>query len=244
MIIHVISLFPGMVTGPLSESMGRIAQDKGLLELKPVDLRAFCPGRHAVADDAPYGGGGGMVMKAEPVLAAIRSCKQSSPSARVVYLSPAGRRLDHASVLALSKLDSLVLLCGHYEGVDQRALDLAVDEEISIGDYVLTGGETAAVVLVDAVMRQIPGVLGDPQSAVQDSFFGGLLDFPHYTRPETVEGLKVPEVLLSGDHRKIAQWRRRQALRVTRERRPDLLEDAGLTVEDRRFLGDKEGKQR
>ncbi len=231
---RVITLFPEMIEAVLSASVIGRARERGVFSLEAVQLRDYCQDKHRQADDAPFGGGGGMVMKAEPVLKALRAAKEGG--LRAIYLSPQGRPLTHAKVMELAKLEGLVLLCGHYEGVDQRALDSGVDEELSIGDYVLTGGELAACVLIDAVARQLPGALGDESSASNDSFYGGLLDFPHYTRPASLPEGEVPAVLLSGDHQAVAKWRRQQALLATRNKRPDLLERAALSNEDMEFL--------
>jgi len=196
------------------------AQEKGLVELESVDLRAWSTGKHRTTDDAPYGGGPGMVMKVEPIDLALAELRQ--PGSRVVLLSPQGPTLCHASAVRLAKESHLIFLCGHYEGVDQRVVDHLVDEEISIGDYVLTSGVLPALVVTDAVVRLIPGVLGDERSAVQDSFVNGGLDHPHYTRPESYRGWAVPEVLLSGNHGAIERWRAEKAAEATRDRRPDL----------------------
>jgi tRNA (guanine37-N1)-methyltransferase len=183
-----------------------------------------------------------MVIKAEPVLKAVQACRVKLPGARVIFLGPQGSRLDHQKVMELSSLPAMILLCGHYEGIDQRALDAAVDEEISIGDYVLSGGEYAAAVLIDCVVRQLPGALGDENSAINDSFFGGILDYPHFTRPAELAEGKVPEVLLSGNHQEIQRWRREQALAVTLKKRPDLLDEATLDEADRAYLQAKRGQ--
>ena len=228
----VVTLFPEMVEAPLSASMVGRARQKGLVELKVLDLRDYCEGRHRVADDAPFGGGGGMVLKAEPIVRAVEAAKAEHPEARVVFLGPQGSRLDHPKVMEALRHEAYILICGHYEGVDQRALDTVVDEEISIGDYVLSGGEYAACVFIDALCRQLPGVLGDGASAPNDSFYHGLLDFPHYTRPAELPQGKVPEVLLSGNHEEVARWRRQQALLATLKKRPDLLDRAALSQED------------
>jgi tRNA (guanine37-N1)-methyltransferase len=233
---QVITLFPGILQGALSESILGAAQERGLFSAELVQLRDFCHDKHHQADDQPYGGGGGMVFKPEPVFAAVAACKAKDPLARVIYLSPQGPPLNQAKVLELAALPGLILLCGHYEGVDQRALDAVVDEELSIGDYVLTGGELAAAVVIDAVARQVPGVLGNQASAQADSFADGLLDFPHYTRPASYAGREVPAVLLGGDHAEVARWRRQQALRATYLKRPDLLAETQLSVEDIRLL--------
>ena len=232
----VITLFPEMVAAPLSQSMIGKAREKGIVEVEVKDLRDFCEGKHRVADDAPFGGGGGMLLKAEPLIRAVKACKEASPGAKVIYLGPQGTTLSHAKVMECAGEKSFILICGHYEGVDQRALDSLVDEEISIGDYVLTGGELAACVFIDAVTRQLPGALGDENSAKNDSFFNGLLDTPHYTRPASLPEGDVPAVLMSGNHEEVARWRREQALLATLKRRPDLLETAPLTDQDREFL--------
>lgn len=233
----VITLFPEMVEGPLRQSVVGKALERGIASLTCSQLRDHCLDKHRNVDDKPFGGGGGMVIKAEPVVAAIKQAKQASPGAKVIYLSPQGPRLEQAKVNALAKAgQDLILLCGHYEGIDQRALDAVVDEELSIGDYVLTGGELAACVLIDVVIRQLPGALGDESSAANDSFYQGLLDFPHYTRPESSELGQVPEVLLSGHHALVQRWRRQEALAATLKKRPDLLDSAPLTREDRETL--------
>lgn len=220
--VDILSLFPGYFSGPFDESMIKRARDKGVLDIGLTDIRDFTEGRHRTVDDRPYGGGPGMVMMAEPVVKAVRSVK--SEKSHVVHLSPQGRLLDAAKCRELATKEHLVLLCGHYEGIDERALISEVDEEISIGDYVLTNGCLAAIVLVDAVARFVPGVLGHEDAASEDSFEGGLFDCPHYTRPEVFEGQKVPEVLLGGNHKKITEWRREAALEKTRRIRPDLTE--------------------
>ena len=218
---ELLSLFPEFFRGPLGETILKRAIEQGLIEVGLIDLREFAENKHNKVDDRPYGGGPGMVLMPGPVTRAIRSVRR--PDSRVVYLTPQGTPLTALRAAQLAREPHLVLLCGHYEGVDQRALDLEVDEEISIGDYVLTNGCLAALVLLDAVARFVPGVLGDEESAEQDSFQDGLLDCPHFTRPEWFEGHQVPQVLLSGHHRRIAEWRRQEALEKTRRVRPDLL---------------------
>lgn len=220
-LIDILSLFPGYFTGPFDESIIKRAREKGLVEIRLSDIRSFTDNRYRKVDDRPYGGGPGMVMMPQPVTAAIRQVKTAE--SRVIYLSPQGKVLTAAKSRELAEAKHLILLCGHYEGIDQRVLDLEVDEEISIGDYVLTNGCLAAIVLVDSVLRFIPGVLGHALAADEDSFENGILDCPHYTRPEVFEGLSVPTVLLSGNHQEIAKWRREQALKKTGEARPDLL---------------------
>jgi tRNA (guanine37-N1)-methyltransferase len=231
--IDILTLFPAICEGPLGESMLKRARDKGLLDIRIHNLRHWATGKHSVTDDAPYGGGQGMVMKCEPIFAAVEdiraaSAVESAPGiapARVIYLSPSGRRLDHAAAAGFAAAGGhVILLCGHYEGVDQRVRDHLVDEEVSIGDYVLTNGAIAAAVFVDAVARLIPGVLGDENSAAEDSFAHGMLEGPQYTRPVDFRGWRVPDVLLSGNHAQIAEWRASQALEKTRRVRPDLLE--------------------
>jgi len=220
--VDIITLFPEVVTIPLGASIMGRAQEKGALELQVHDLREHGRGKYRQVDDEPYGGGPGMVMRPEPIAAMLDQLK--SPQARVIFMSPQGKPFTQADAVRLSTEDHLVFLCGHYEGVDQRVVDTLVDEELSIGDYVLTNGAIAAVVVVDAIVRLLPGVLGDDQSAVEESFgSSGLLDHPHYTRPAEWNSLKVPDVLVSGDHAKVAKWRAEQALERTRKNRPDLL---------------------
>ena len=217
--IDILTLFPGMFKGPLSESMIKIAQTKGLLKIHIHNLRKWTSDRHRTADDKPFGGGAGMVMKIEPVYKAFKEL--AKPQARTILLTPQGKRFNQKIAKRLSKEESLVLVCGHYEGVDERIRSL-VDEEISIGDYVLTCGELPACVLVDAVARLIPNVLGDPACLDTETFEANLVEYPQYTRPRVFEGMKVPEVILSGDHKKIEAWRKKQSLKRTKEKRPDL----------------------
>jgi tRNA (guanine37-N1)-methyltransferase len=235
--IDVVTLFPRMFDGPLSESMLRVAQDKGLVEIRVVDLRDHAEGRHRVTDDYPFGGGGGMVLKPEPLFRAVEALR--TPDARVLLLCPQGRAFGQEAAARLAGAPHLVLLCGHYEGVDERVRTHLADEEISIGDYVLTGGELPALVVMDAVVRLVPGVLGDPEGAAKDSFVSGRLDYPQYTRPADFRGLGVPDVLLSGDHERIARWRRAEALRRTMDRRPDLLAAVPPTDEERKWLAER-----
>jgi len=237
MIIEVVTLFPAMVEQCASHSIIGRARESGALQLRVVDLRDYTHDRHRTADDAPYGGGAGMVMKVEPLDEAITDLRQKAGEpVRVILMSPQGRKLDQRLVEELAEEGHLVLICGHYEGVDERVREHLVDDEISIGDYVLTGGELPALVLVDAVARYIPGVLGKAESAEEESFRDGLLEYPQYTRPEEYRGWRVPEVLLSGHHAMIARWRRRESLRRTLERRPDLLASARLTRNDLQML--------
>jgi tRNA (guanine37-N1)-methyltransferase len=233
--IHVITLFPEMFGSPLGASIPKRAQDKGTLRIFLWNLRDFATGKHRETDDTPYGGGQGMVMKIEPIASALEAVCDSMAAPWRILLSPQGRRLDHAVTQRLARHDELVLVCGRYEGVDARVASF-VDEEVSIGDFVLSGGELPALVLIDALSRLVPGSLGNPASPADESFVDGLLEYPQYTRPEEFRGQRVPDVLLSGDHARIAAWRRQAALRQTRDRRPDLLESAKLTGEDHQIL--------
>lgn len=222
--IDVLSLFPGYFKGPFDESILKQAQKKGILEILHTDIREFAENKHRRVDDRPYGGGPGMVLMPDPVSKAIRHVK--SPDAKVIYMSPQGHPLTAKKCRELAECPHLVVLCGHYEGVDQRVLENEIDEEISIGDYVLTNGCIAAIVLVDAVARFIPGVIGHEDATKEESFeqgLQGIFDCPHYTRPEVFEGKQVPEVLLGGNHKKIAEWRRDAALKKTERIRPDLV---------------------
>jgi tRNA (guanine37-N1)-methyltransferase len=225
MLIDIVTLFPPICEGAFGESILKRAQEKGLATIRVHNLRDWTRDKHRTADDAPFGGGAGMVMKPEPIFEAIEALKAGSPAPEVLFMSPAGDRLGHdLAADYAARNPHLIILCGHYEGVDQRAIDTLVDREISIGDFVLTNGALAAAVFVDAVVRLIPGVLGDETSAETESFVHGQLDYPQYTRPAEFRGLKVPEILLSGHHGAIEQWRKDQALARTRTRRPDLLE--------------------
>jgi tRNA (guanine37-N1)-methyltransferase len=225
--IDILTLFPEVCRAPLSESMMKRAQESGALDLRIHNLRDWTTDKHHVVDDAPFGGGQGMVMKAEPIFAAVEELqsKIQNPKSKILLMSPTGRRLNQDIATDFSEESHLIIICGHYEGVDHRVIEHLVDAEISIGDYVLTNGAIAAVVFVDAVVRLLPGVLGHEQSAADDSFSGGLLEGPQYTRPSDFRGWKVPDVLLSGNHAQIAQWRKDQARQRTQENRPDLLGD-------------------
>lgn len=231
----VITLFPELVNSVIQSGIPRRAVEQGAVELHYWNPRDYSKDKYRTVDDRPYGGGPGMVMKADCLLDAVKDVKQQS-AGKVIYLSPQGKTLTQDAVKNFSQQESLTLLCGRYEGVDERVVDLVVDEEWSIGDYVLSGGELGAMVLIDAVSRLLPDVLGHEDSAEQDSFTEGLLDCPHYTRPENVESLSVPEVLKSGNHAKIAEWRRQQSLWRTQQRRPDLLHEKALSEEDKRLL--------
>lgn len=249
----VLTLFPSMFHGPLEESILKRAQESGRLSVALHNVRDYATDKHHVTDDAPYGGGGGMVMKPEPIFAAVEAIlPPPSPSRQpggereggagvpIILLSPQGRLFTQAIAAELSHHQRILLICGRYEGVDERVRQVLASDEISIGDYVLTGGELAAMVIIDAVTRLLPGVLGDPGAVFEDSHARGLLEGPHYTRPAVFRGWEVPEVLRSGDHAVVARWRREQALRRTFERRPDLLADllarADLTPQDQEFL--------
>ena len=233
----IVTIFPAMVDAPLHEGVLGRAIERGLLDVTVHDLRSFTEDRHHVVDDIAYGGGPGMVMKPEPFFRAVDAiaAERGAPSA-VIVTTPDGRRFDHAAAERLSRLPHVVILCGRYEGVDDRVRRELATDELSVGDYVLTGGELAALVVLDATARFIPGVVGDEESVARDSFARGLLDYPQFTRPAQFRGMDVPPVLLSGHHAEIERWRRREALRRTLERRPDLLEHADLTDEDRRVL--------
>lgn len=220
--IDVLTLFPAMFAGPLDESIIARARRAGLLDLKIHDLRTWTHDRHRTVDDKPFGGGPGMLLKPEPIFEAVEALAR--PETRVVLLSPAGRKFTQSVARELSSVPDLMLVCGHYEGFDERIRQALAHDELSIGDYVLTNGGLPAMVIVDAVTRLLPGVLGDDQSASEESFSSGLLEYPQYTRPAEFRGMKVPEVLLSGNHAEIAKWRAEQARLRTRERRPDLLE--------------------
>ena len=233
--ITILTIFPEMFT-PLHTSMLGRAERAGLLEIREVDIRAYSKNKHHNTDDAPFGGGAGMVMLAQPIVDAVRDVQGPDFRGKRIYLSPRGKTLTQKKAEELAREEELILLCGHYEGVDQRALDACVDEEISLGDYILTGGELAAMVLTDCVARFIPGVLGSAESPEEESFSDGLLEYPQYTRPREWEGRTVPEVLLSGDHARIREWRRRESLKATLRFRPDLLESAELSPRDRMIL--------
>ncbi|HEY3247041.1 MAG TPA: tRNA (guanosine(37)-N1)-methyltransferase TrmD [bacterium] len=235
--IDIVTIFPDAFT-PLGVSMLARAQERGLLAITVWDLRTFTTDRHRQVDDEPYGGGAGMVMKPEPFFAAVDAIRAGAPhtTPRVIVMSPQGERLTQIRVQQLAEEDHLVVLCGHYEGIDERVKEGLSAEELSIGDYVLTGGELPAMVLVDAVARLVPGVVGDAASVAVESFAGDLLDYPHYTRPAEFRGMKVPAVLLSGNHAAIRRWRQAQRLHRTMLRRPDLLNVDALSDEDRRML--------
>ncbi|MGZ3634652.1 MAG: tRNA (guanosine(37)-N1)-methyltransferase TrmD [Syntrophales bacterium] len=234
----ILSVFPEMFESPLNHSILKRAQEKGMAEIHLHNIRDYAEDKHRMTDDAPYGGGGGMVMKVEPIDKALASIVPSRDNALVVLLTPQGETFHQQMAEEMSRYSRIVLVCGHYEGVDERVRDHLVDREISIGDFILTGGELSAMVIVDAVTRLIPGVLGNNESASYDSFSTGLLEYPHYTRPGSYRDWQVPEVLLSGNHREIESWRRKESLKRTYLRRPDLLEIIDLSDEDGKTLED------
>ena len=242
MTVDILTVFPEMFESVFAASILGRAREQGLLDIRLTDIRPFSAARHKNTDDYPFGGGAGMVMTAQPIMDAMAAVSASLPDARRIYLGPRGKKLTTQLARELAREPSLILLCGHYEGVDQRALDACIDEEISIGDYILTGGELAAMVLTDCVARFIPGVLGSSESPEEESFSDGLLEYPQYTRPRDLNGRSVPEVLLNGDHAKIAAWRRRESLRATLRFRPDLLETADLSPADLKILKELENE--
>ena len=219
----IVSIFPGMFESPFGDSIIQRAREEGLLDLRVHDLRDYSLNKHRKVDDTPFGGGVGMVMNVEPIARVIAAIKKEVPETRTILLSPGGRPFDQEKAWEFSRLPSLTLICGRYEGIDERVRLHFVDEEISIGDYILTGGEIPAMVLVEAISRLVPGVLGDPESIVEESFAGDLLEYPQYTRPRDYQGFKVPEILVSGDHKKIRDWQKAEALKKTARVRPDLL---------------------
>jgi tRNA (guanine37-N1)-methyltransferase len=237
MLVETLSTFPDMYQSVMGTSIMRIAQEKGILQFEAHDLRNWTHDRHRTTDDEPYGGGQGLVMKCEPIFEAFDSISRESSDDRpyTVFLTPTGERLDEATVLDLAERPRLLFICGHYEGIDERAYGLA-DRCISLGDYVLTSGELASMVVIDAVVRKLPGVLGDEGSAIEESFYDGLLEYPQYTRPAVFRGDEVPAVLRSGDHAAVAAWRRQQSLLRTAQLRPDLLAQADLSSEEKAFL--------
>ena len=237
--IALVSLFPQMFEAVSDHGVTGRAVKQGLVEISHSNPRDFTTDRHRTVDDRPYGGGPGMLMKIDPLQQAIAAARdKAGEDAKVIYLSPQGKRLDHGKAVALSQEQALILVAGRYEGVDERLIEAEVDEELSIGDYVLSGGELAAMVVIDTVTRQLPGVLGHELSAQEDSYADGLLDCPHYTRPEEYQGKQVPDVLLSGNHDQIRRWRLKQALGRTQERRPDLLQGRPMTAEEEELLAE------
>ena len=236
MLFDIVTIFPNFFDSPLKDGVVRRAIEADILKVRTINLRDFTTDRHRTVDDRPFGGGEGMVMKPEPIYRALKVLKEEPPEARVILLSPRGKLLDQALAGELARFERLILICGRYEGVDERIREHCVDLELSVGDYVLSGGEIAALVLIEAVGRLIPGVLGCESSAENDSFSDGLLEFPQYTRPRIFKGWEVPEVLMSGDHARIARWRREQSLGLTYEQRPELLNRAGLDENDIKYL--------
>lgn len=234
--ISVLTLFPEMITQTLSHSMIGRAQENNIVTINPVNIRDYSESKHLQVDDYPYGGGAGMVMQPGPIYRAHQALTSESSKVRVLHMSPRGKPFTQADAKELAQEDALIFLCGHYEGIDQRVIDEIVTDEYSLGDYILTGGELPAMVMIDSICRLIPGVLGKEESHQEESFSYSLLEHPHYTRPPEFNGQKVPEILLSGHHGKIEQWRREQSLLVTYDKRPDLLEKANLSSADKSFL--------
>ena len=234
----ILTLFPAMFDGPLTESILRRATENGLIEIALHNIRDWALDKHATADDSPYGGGAGMVMKVEPIARAIAAVKLKHPASKVILTTPGGRPFNHAVAEELSREKGVIIVCGRYEGVDERVRTLFVDDEISLGDFVLTGGEIAAMVIVDAVARLVPGVLGSDNSALYDSFADGLLEYPQYTRPPEFRGEKVPDMLLSGNHAEIANWRRKQSIMRTLASRPELLDGVEWSKKDKKLLAE------
>ena len=239
----VLTLFPDIINAYLNESILKRAQEKNLLEVRVYNIRDFASGRHKIVDDYPFGGGPGMVMKPEPLFKAVEHLRQDGQQRRIILLSPQGTPFTQSLAESFSREQHrLVFICGRYEGVDERVKTSLADEEVSAGDYVLTGGELAALTVIDASARLIPGALGDDRSAEEESFSWGLLDYPHYTRPREFHGMKVPEVLVSGNHKEIWLWRRKEALRTTLKIRPDLIERIGLTDVDKKLISEIKGE--
>ncbi len=233
---HVLTLFPEMIENSFNESIMKRAMEKNLITLTTINIRDFSSNKHSKVDDYPYGGGAGMVMQAEPVYKAVNKAKERAANARVIYLTPQGKVFNQAMAEELAQEENLIFLCGHYEGIDERVLEEVVTDEVSIGDYVLTGGELASLVMMDAIARHVPGVLNNDVSAEIESFYDNLLEYPQYTRPEVFLGKRVPEVLLSGHHANIERWRREQSILRTLLKRPDLLEKANLSKADQKYL--------
>lgn len=239
----ILTLFPGMFSGPFDESIIKRAKDKQLIDITLHNIRDWATDRHQTADDSPYGGGAGMVMKADPLAASIEAVKTQHPASTVVLTSPHGRRLTHSIAKELALRPGLIIVCGRYEGIDERIRSIYAEDDISLGDFILSGGEIAAMAIIDSVTRLIPGALGSNESAEEDSFGDGLLEYPHYTRPPVFNGHEVPETLLSGNHELIRKWRRKESLRKTRKLRPDLLSKVVLTREDKKMLTEIEREE-
>lgn len=244
MIFNIITLFPEMFESPMNTSILRRAQEKGLIKLNFYNIRDFSKNKHGQVDDYPYGGGSGMVLMPQPLFDCFNYIKElyEDNLPKVIYFTPQGTVLNQRIAEEMAHEENLILLCGHYEGIDQRVIDTFVDFELSIGDYILTGGELAAMVFIDCVSRQIKGVLGNPEATAEESFSNSLLEYPQYTRPAIYEGLKVPDILLSGNHKEIAKWRRKESLKNTLIKRPDLLVDVDLSSEDRQLLKEIENE--
>ncbi|WP_314586094.1 tRNA (guanosine(37)-N1)-methyltransferase TrmD [Paenibacillus terrigena] len=237
--MDVLTLFPEMFEGVFNSSILGKAQEKGIVQLRAHNFREHANNKHNTVDDYPYGGGGGMVLKAEPIFSAVESLIEGdAPKPRVILMCPQGERYTQAKAEELAKEEHLIFICGHYEGYDERIREYLVTDELSVGDYVLTGGELPAMTIIDSVARLLPGVLGNETSAVTDSFSTGLLEYPHYTRPADFRGMKVPDILLSGHHANVEAWRKQQSLRRTLERRPDLLEHVELNKKEKKWLQD------
>ncbi|MBS4172494.1 tRNA (guanosine(37)-N1)-methyltransferase TrmD [Bacillus sp. FJAT-49736] len=241
--IDILTLFPEMFTGVLGTSILKKASEKGIVEYNVLNYREFADNKHQTVDDYPYGGGAGMVLKPQPIIDAVESLKQEDKKVRVILLCPQGETFKQSKAEELSREDHLIFVCGHYEGYDERIREFAVTDEVSIGDFVLTGGELGAMIMVDSIVRLLPGALGNNDSPVLDSFSTGLLEHPHYTRPADFRGMKVPDVLLSGDHRKIEEWRERESLRRTFLRRPDLLKEYDLSEKQKQWISDWEDEK-
>jgi tRNA (guanine37-N1)-methyltransferase len=243
MIFDILTIFPEIFRSPLSESLMKKALDRGIIQVRVWNLRDFTGDKHRTTDDYPYGGGAGMVMKAEPVFRAVEEIKGKNPEARTVLLTPQGERFHQGLAQELSEQKHWILICGRYEGLDERVRLGAVDREISIGDYILNGGEIPALVFLEVISRFVPGFLGSEQSVEEESFSDGLLEYPQYTRPPVFRGMEVPEVLLSGNHAEIKRWRRKESLKRTHRRRPDLLKRADLSAEDLEYLAELKSRQ-
>ena len=238
MVFDILTIFPEIFRSPLSESLIKKALDKGILQVRIWNLRDFTEDKHRTTDDYPYGGGAGMVMKADPIFRAVEEINTNNPEARTLLLTPQGERFHQGLARGLSEQKHWILICGRYEGLDERVRLGVVDREISIGDYILTGGEIPALVFLEVISRYVPGFLGSEQSVEEETFSDGLLEYPQYTRPPVIRGMEVPEVLLSGNHAEIKRWRRRESLKRTYLRRPDLLEKADLSEEDLEYLAE------
>ncbi len=236
---HIMTLFPQIIEAYMNESMMKKAKENGNIEYKTWNIRDYSENKHKKVDDYPYGGGAGMVMTPQPIVScynAIIDDSKQEDKPKVIYLTPKGKVFNNVMAVDFAKKENLILLCGHYEGIDQRAIDLIVDEEISIGDYVLTGGELPALILIDSISRHVKGVLGQEESLQEESFTNGLLEYPHYTRPEIFMGKEVPKVLLSGHHKNIETWRKMESIKLTMEKRPDLFDYESLSKEDKKLI--------